>query len=132
MRKNFMTIAFTVGLALSASSCSQRERDQAERQADRAADKVESAANKAADKVESAADKAGAEMSEAATTAAVKSKLAADVKLSTLTRINVDTNGHTVTLTGTVPTAVDKTSAEVVAKSVDGVVAVVNNLVVKP
>ena len=132
MRKNFITIAFTVGLAISASSCNQRQRDNAESKADRAADKVERAADKAADKVENAADKAGDKMSEAATTTAVKSKLAADVKLSTLTSINVDTNGHTVTLTGTVPTAIAKTSAEDVAKSVDGVVAVVNNLVVKP
>ena len=132
MRKNFITFVLTVGLALSVSSCTQRQRDRAENQADRAADKTESAANKAADKVESAADKAGSEMTEAATTAAVKSKLAADVKLSTLTRINVDTNGHTVTLSGSVPTAADRTSAAIVAKSVDGVTAVVNNLIVKP
>lgn len=132
MRKNFITIALTAGLALSVSSCTQRQRDNAEGQADRAADKVERAADKAADKVERAADKAGEGMSEAATTTAVKSKMAANVRLSTLTSINVDTVGHTVTLTGSVPTAADKTSAELAAKSVDGVTSVVNNLVVKP
>jgi hyperosmotically inducible periplasmic protein len=68
----------------------------------------------------------------AATTASVKAKLAADVRLSTLTSINVDSNADTVTLSGRVPTADDKRRAEEVARSVDGVTRVVNNLEVVP
>jgi hyperosmotically inducible periplasmic protein len=68
----------------------------------------------------------------AATTTAVKSKLAADVRLSTIATINVDSSGNTVTLSGTVPTADDKRKAEEVAKTVDGVTSVVNNLEVRP
>ncbi len=71
-------------------------------------------------------------MDNAGTTASVKSKLAADVRLSTLTSINVDSNGSTVTLTGHVPTADDKQKALEVARSVDGVATVVNNLEVRP
>ncbi len=68
----------------------------------------------------------------AATTTAVKSKLAADVRLSTLTSINVDSTGGVVTLTGTVPRADDKSKAEQVAMTVDGVQRVINNLEIKP
>jgi hyperosmotically inducible protein len=121
MRKQSMMAVMVLGAALCASSCTERQRDKVETQADRAADKVESAADKAGDK-----------MGEAATTTAVKSKLAADVRLSTITSINVDTHGNVVTLTGTVPTSADRTNAEMVAKTVDGVTTVVNNLVVQP
>jgi hyperosmotically inducible periplasmic protein len=68
----------------------------------------------------------------AATTTAVKSKMAADVRLSTIATIDVDSSGNTVTLSGTVPTADDKRKAEEVAKTVDGVTRVVNNLEVRP
>jgi osmotically-inducible protein OsmY len=132
MKNNFLVFALAIGTSLGLSSCTERQRDRVEHQADRAADKVESAADKAADQVERTADKAGDKMSEAATTTAVKSKLAADVRLSTLTSINVDTTGHVVTLKGHVPTAADRENAALVAKSVDGVVAVTNELIIKP
>ena len=81
---------------------------------------------------DNAANSAGRTMDNAATTTSVKSKLAADVRMSTLTSINVDSNGTMVTLSGSVPTAADKSRAEEVAKTVDGVATVENNLVVKP
>lgn len=87
-------------------------------------------------KVESETKEAGRsaerKVDNAATTTAVKSKLAADVRLSTLTSINVDSNGDVVTLTGSVPKADDKRKAEEVAMSVDGVRRVINSLEIKP
>jgi hyperosmotically inducible protein len=87
---------------------------------------------RAAEKAERAGEKSKEGMNNAATTTAVKSKLVADVRLSTLTSINVDSNDGVVTLSGSVPTAADKQKAETVALSVDGVRKVVNNLEVKP
>lgn len=46
--------------------------------------------------------------------------------------INVDVDNAVVTLTGTVGSAAQKTKAEQVAKSVDGVTSVKNNLTVTP
>ena len=99
---------------LLATSCSERQRERAERCTEQAADRAENKIN------------------EASLTTAVKSKLAADVRMSTLTSVNVDTNGAIVTLSGTVPTIEDMRQAELVAKTVDGVTRVVNNLEVKP
>ena len=63
-------------------------------------------------------------------TAKVKSALAADVGLNTL-KIDVDSAGNTVTLKGTVDSADKKQRAEQVARKVDGVATVRNELVVK-
>ena len=60
-------------------------------------------------------------------TAAVKAKLAAE-KISTVTRIDVDTNQRVVALNGTVETEAVKTRAEEIARQVKGVRDVVNNL----
>jgi len=60
-------------------------------------------------------------------TTAVKAKLAAE-KVSTLTRIDVDTNQGVVALNGTVKTVEDKVRAEQIARQVKGVRDVVNNL----
>ena len=60
-------------------------------------------------------------------TAAVKAKLAAE-KISTVTRIDVDTNQGVVALNGTVQTEAMKTRAEEIARQVKGVRDVVNNL----
>ncbi len=92
---------------------------------ERQQDKVESETKDASRTAERKMDNSG-------TTASVKTKLAADVRLSTLTSINVDSSGSTVTLTGSVPTADDKRKAEEVAKSVDGVTRVISNLEVRP
>ncbi|HKO59660.1 MAG TPA: BON domain-containing protein [Pyrinomonadaceae bacterium] len=46
--------------------------------------------------------------------------------------INVDVDNAVVTLSGTVATAAQKSSAEKVAKSVEGVASVKNNLTVQP
>jgi hyperosmotically inducible protein len=64
-------------------------------------------------------------------TAAVKSKLAAE-KISTVTRIDVDTNRGVVALNGTVKTADDRLRAEQLTRQVKGVRDVVNNLRIQP
>ncbi len=66
-------------------------------------------------------------LDDAAITAAVKAKLAAE-KISTLTRIGVDTVQGTVYLTGIVEGAALKQRAEDVARQVQGVRNVVNSL----
>lgn len=60
-------------------------------------------------------------------TTTVKAKLAAE-KGSTLTRVGVDTNRGVVQLSGVVSSAADRALAERVARSVNGVKSVVNNL----
>jgi hyperosmotically inducible periplasmic protein len=61
----------------------------------------------------------------------VKAKLSADARLGTQP-INVTAAGGVVTLAGTVNTDADKSSAEQLAKGVEGVKSVTNNLTVKP
>ena len=60
-------------------------------------------------------------------TGTVKRKLAADTT-STLTRVSVTTVNGNVSLTGVVPTAADRARAEDIARSVNGVTQVTNNL----
>jgi len=85
--------------------------------------KIDSAQNKAGE----AADKAGDATSDAALTAKVKSKFLADTSISGL-KIDVDTKNHVVTLSGTVPSAAERTRAVAVAKQTDGVKSVINKL----
>ena len=73
----------------------------------------------------------GTQVDDAAIKAAVKAKLAADVKLSTLTNIEVNSTNGVVTLAGEVRDESDRVAAVAVARSVDGVVRVNNNLQVK-
>lgn len=70
---------------------------------------------------------AGENVDDATTTAAVKTKLAAD-KISSFTRIDVDTTRGTVYLNGVVESPDQKTRAEQIASQVGGVNGVVNNL----
>jgi hyperosmotically inducible periplasmic protein len=59
----------------------------------------------------------------------VKAKLASNPALAS---VNVTAQDGVVTLAGTVATDADKSSAEQLAKGVDGVKSVTNNLTVKP
>lgn len=65
---------------------------------------------------------------DAAITTEVKAKLAADVELSTITGIEVDTANGVVTLAGEVANPEVKRRAEEIAKNVAGVVSVTNNI----
>src|SRR5262249_28289691 len=73
----------------------------------------------------------GRQVDDAAIKTAVKGKLAADVKLSTLTNIEVNSTNGVVTLAGQVRDESDRVQAEQVTRSVDGVVRVNNELQVK-
>jgi hyperosmotically inducible protein len=73
---------------------------------------------------------AGETIDDASITAAVKTKLAGE-KISTLTKIDVDTNRGTVYLTGNVDDEAMKMKAASLAKQVKGVREVINNLKVK-
>ena len=65
-------------------------------------------------------------------TTSVKSHLATNDKLKTLTQISVRTDNKVVYLTGSVPTQQEKDLAGEVAQKVEGVNKVVNDIQVKP
>jgi hyperosmotically inducible protein len=67
---------------------------------------------------------------DASITSAVKAKLLTDPDVSGL-RINVDTNNHMVTLTGTVRTEAEKSEALQIARAVEGVTSVTDRLTVE-
>jgi len=73
---------------------------------------------------------AGTNVDDATITATVKEKLALE-KVSTLTKIDVDTNKGTVYLTGNVASEDLKAKAMTIARQVAGVHEVVNNLKVQ-
>ena len=76
------------------------------------------------------AQRAGAFVDDSYLTTAVKTKLAANEGLKSFD-IKVITNAQVVTLIGVVPTAALRDQAVTVAKSVDGVKGVVDNIEVK-
>ena len=69
----------------------------------------------------------GQTIDDASVTASVQGKLTAD-KLSNFSRINVDTDRGVVTLNGVVRSAEEQSRAEELARQVDGVTKVNNNL----
>lgn len=73
---------------------------------------------------------AGQNVDDAALTASVQSQLTAD-RLSNFTRIDVDTNNGVVSLNGVVESAENRARAEQLARRVNGVKNVVNNLQVQ-
>lgn len=81
------------------------------------------------DRAREAAGDAGAALGDAAITSAVKAKLLADATVGGL-KIDVDTRGGVVTLTGNVATRAEASQAEQLARTTEGVRQVVNNLTV--
>ena len=124
----------TVGQRLD-STVEKTEQDAADARA-----KTESAMNNAENKIEQSAANAESSardatasakgsINDATITAKVNATLAQDPDLSAV-KINVDTVGGKVTLNGPAPTTVARDRAETLAKSVEGVTAVNNQLVV--
>lgn len=70
---------------------------------------------------------AGQRMSDASITAAVQGKLTGD-RISNFTRVDVETEGGVVSLSGMVLSADQRKRAEELARQVNGVVRVNNNL----
>lgn len=73
---------------------------------------------------------AGRNVDDATITSSVKTRLAAD-KVSSLTRVDVDTNNGTVSLNGVVETSEQKARAQELASQAGGVNKVINNLQVQ-
>jgi hyperosmotically inducible periplasmic protein len=70
---------------------------------------------------------AGQNMTDSKITASVQSKLTAD-RASNFTRVDVDTERGVVNLSGVVPTVEQKSRAEELARQVNGVARINNNL----
>ena len=100
-------------------SSSQTERD--------AKVKTEAKTHETKAKSEGAAEKSGEVLSDAAITTAVKTKFLAESGVPGTT-INVDTNNHVVTLTGTVKNKAESQKAMTIARETKGVKRVVNHL----
>ncbi|MEX2272909.1 MAG: BON domain-containing protein [Vicinamibacterales bacterium] len=92
-----------------------------------AAEKIGDAARATGEAVAQAAKDASPVVADAGITAAVKTRLLADRDVAGL-RIDVDTSGKVVTLTGNVKTAAQIAEAEKIARETPGVIRVVNNL----
>jgi hyperosmotically inducible protein len=73
---------------------------------------------------------AGQNVDDATLTSSVKTRLATD-KLSSLTRVDVDTNNGVVSLNGVVESPDQRARAQELASQVNGVNRVVNNLQVQ-
>lgn len=87
------------------------------------------AAEEAGEKAAAAGDRAKAKMDDASITASVKAKLIADPEVKGV-GIDVDTVNGKVTLSGTAKSTYEKDEAEKLARHTDGVVSVVNEIVV--
>lgn len=137
------------------ASCSKADQEHAKAQADETAQKTRTEARKLKSDLESSlkgtstseagaklhragevarteAAVAGRKLDHATIVAKVKASLASDVGLSTMANVRVDSDGSTVTLTGTVKSADQKRLAEEAAGHVEGVTRVVNQITVQP
>lgn len=155
MKRHFLPFAAALSLLLT-TACSQTDQERAKAEAERAAqtakretkelaDKTKDAASEISDKTKSAlndSDGAAAKANEklrdgmgdakeAAITAKVKSKIAADAGLSAAADVSVETEKHTVTLTGKVASEEKRREVEKAALGVDGVTKVDNRLTVR-
>jgi hyperosmotically inducible periplasmic protein len=152
-------IALLVGLVGAGVACTQKAADATKHGVDTALEATKSGANKAIDATKNASDKAldvtkaaGDKTSNVAQQAADKTKGAVIVTGNAVTDtwitgklkvkfadetvlkgsdIKITTSAHVVTLSGTVASDTAKDRAGAIASGTDGVVDVVNNLIVK-
>lgn len=139
-RANALVLPLLAGLSLLAACDRQDHRtvgqktDQAVASAERKADQLgadmRQAGRDAKQAVGDAADTVANKSRDAAITAEVKGRLARDSTLSAMA-INVDTEAGHVVLRGTAPDAAARGRATELARGVDGVVAVDNDLSVQ-
>ena len=135
MRGSASWIAMTGALIL--AGCNQAQEDRAAeqtanaiRQGNQALRDIASTAREGAEKATEAAREVGREagpiLNDASLTAKVKAALVADTQVAG-TRIDVDTKGGVVTLTGTLPAGQAQRALEI-ARSIEGVKSVENRL----
>ena len=94
---------------------------------EKATTKVKGTAKKGAAKTKDAASKTGEAITDGWITSRIKTKFMGDESLRA-SSINVDTNDHVVTLKGAVPNEATRSKAVALAKEVEGVNRVVDNL----
>jgi len=131
-----LPVAAAAALALSLAACGEREDERTIGQRiDSTVNQVERKTESMTADARSAADKASNEVTDkvkdAAITTSINAELAKDKDLSAL-KIDVDTQDARVRLNGTAPDAAARDRATALARAVDGVVAVDNQLVVPP
>ena len=131
--------ALAVATLISLSACDQRNDGRtvgqkvdsaiatAEQKTDRAAAELKKDTAQARDSTGKAVDAVGSKMKDAAITTGINAELARDSTLSAM-KIDVDTNGGKVAMHGTAPDAAARDRATQLAKKVDGVVSVDNQL----
>ena len=145
-----LPVALCTALLALACGCSQSDEAKAKQEARDLGHKINQAVNsggpaqagttqsaeeklkRGSEELRVAGEKAGVKLDHAALIAQVKTKLAADIGLSTATSINVDAHGQVVTLSGTVSSEEQKHEAEQVVSQLNGVSSVVNHLTVQP
>ena len=130
-------------LSLLSLACDRSTQDKAREQGAEARQKIRKLGNEArqrikdvdrniAQSVQPDSHQASVKLDDAALLAKVKAKLASDVGLATLSKVNVDTHGSVVTLRGTVASDAQRQEAQRTAAHVSGVTSVVNELKVGP
>jgi hyperosmotically inducible protein len=115
-----LTLSLSTVAVLGAVACSPRDREEVKSSARNTATEARQATEKAANQAERVID-------DSVITTKVKSALLADSTVKGL-NINVDTTGGTVTLSGTAKSQAERTQAEALAASVEGVRNVVNRI----
>ncbi len=115
------------GAATDTPRAADDKTDRAQSKAGEAARDADKKTDRAQNKAGDTSDRAGDAIGNAALTSAIKTKFLADTAISGL-KIDVDSNNGAVTLTGTVPSAAEKTRAVRVARATDGVKSVVDRL----
>ena len=129
-RLPFMNIARAAGFLLFAlGGLGLLSPAQAADQAERAADRAERAADKAVKAADEATKASKDKPNDSWLTAKAKIALLADSRVSG-TRVNVQTQGGSVTLRGKVETMDAKSAAEEIARGIDGVREVKNELAI--
>jgi hyperosmotically inducible periplasmic protein len=123
-------IAVFAGAVLASSACTDRDANQAKKNAAVAVDATRAGAEKVAEKTKEVAVATSAAMSDGWITTKVKAKFADETALKG-SDINVDTSDHVVTLSGAVPSAPAKARAVEIAGGTEGVKRVVNQLIVR-
>lgn len=131
-----LPVAAATAVVLSLAACGEREDERTIGQRiDSTVTQVERKAESMTADARSAADKAGNEVADkvkdATITTSINAELAKDKDLSAF-KIDVDTQGGQVRLSGTAPDPVARERATTLARAVDGVVAVDNQLTVPP
>jgi hyperosmotically inducible protein len=125
-----LAMAVFGGAILAISACSDRDANEAKKNAAVAVDATRAGAEKVAEKTKEVAVATGAAMSDGWITTKVKAKFADETVLKG-SDINVDTSDHVVTLSGAVPSATAKARAVEIAGGTEGVKRVLNQLIVR-